>query len=77
MTQEEKTENSHSLENPTNDLESEKDSYRDENKSDLSPLANAGKADHLPVESIGSYARIDELLDGEGTEKRGRADSEN
>jgi len=73
MKQEEKIEDSKSVENPTN--VSEEDSNREESTTDLSPLADSGKADNLPVESIGSYARIGELLDGEGTEKRGQADS--
>jgi hypothetical protein len=73
MKQEEKIEDSKSVENPTN--VSEEDSNREESATDMSPLADSGKADNLPVESIGSYARIDELLDGEGTEKRGQADS--
>lgn len=74
MKQEEKIEDSKSVENPTN--VSEEESNREESATDLSPLADSGKADNLPVESIGSYARIDELLDGEGTEKLGQADSE-
>ncbi|HEX8265574.1 MAG TPA: hypothetical protein VF596_09230 [Pyrinomonadaceae bacterium] len=74
MKQEEKIEDSNSVENPTN--VSEEDSNREESATDLSPLADSGKADNLPVESIGSYARIGELLDGEGTERRGQADSE-
>lgn len=74
MKQKENTEDSRSFENPTN--ASAEDSNREESATDMSPLADSGKADHLPVESIGSYARIDELLDGEGTEKPGRVDSE-
>lgn len=74
MKQEEKIEDSKSVENPTK--VSEEESNREESMTDLSPLADSGKADNLPVESIGSYARIGELLDGEGTEKRGQADSE-
>ena len=73
MKQEEKIEDSKSVENPTN--VSEEELNREETTTDLSPLADSGKADNLPVESIGSYARIGELLDGEGTEKRGQADS--
>jgi hypothetical protein len=73
MKQEEKIEDSKSVENPTN--VSEEESNREESPTDLSPLADSGKADNLPVESIGSYARIGELLDGEGTEKLGQADS--
>ncbi|MDQ4120276.1 MAG: hypothetical protein M3209_02270 [Acidobacteriota bacterium] len=68
-------ENTDSSENPAEIPE--KDSNREENTADLSALADSETADNLPVESIGSYARIDELLDGEGTEKRGRADTEN
>ncbi|HEX8398626.1 MAG TPA: hypothetical protein VF644_14425 [Pyrinomonadaceae bacterium] len=73
MKQEEKIEDSKSVENQTN--VSEEESNREESATDMSPLADSGKADNLPVESIGSYARIDELLDGEGTERRGQADS--
>lgn len=73
MKQEEKIEDSKPVENQTN--VSEEESNREESATDLSPLADSGKADNLPVESIGSYARIGELLDGEGTEKRGQADS--
>ena len=74
MKQNENIEDSKSSENLTN--VSEEDSNKEESATDMSPLADSGKADNLPVESIGSYARIDELLDGEGTEKRGQADSE-
>jgi hypothetical protein len=73
MKQKENIEDSKSVKNPTNF--SEEDSNLEESTTDLSPLADSGKADNLPVESIGSYARIDELLDGEGTEKHGQADS--
>jgi hypothetical protein len=73
MKQNENIEDSKPFENPTN--VSEEDSNREESATDMSPLADSGKADNLPVESIGSYARIDELLDGEGTEKLGQADS--
>ncbi len=73
MKQEERMENSSSFENPAD--ETEKDANENETASDLSALADSETAENLPVESIGSYARIEELLDGEGTEKRGRADS--
>lgn len=73
MKQKENTEDSKSFGNTTN--VSDEDSNREESATDLSPLADSGKDDNLPVESIGSYARIDELLDGEGTEKPGQADS--
>jgi hypothetical protein len=74
MKQNENIEDSKSSKNLTN--VSEEDSNLKESATDMSPLADSGKADNLPVESIGSYARIDELLDGEGTEKLGHADSE-
>lgn len=67
MKQEENTENSDSFDNST-------EVEPGEETADLSPLADSDTADNLPVESIGSYARIDELQKGEGTEKRGRAD---
>lgn len=74
MKQAEIKENSGSFESLKN--ASEKDSNPEENQSDLSPLAESETAENIPVESIGSYARIDELLDGERTERRGEADSE-
>jgi hypothetical protein len=74
MKQKENIEDSKSVENQTN--VSEEESNREESATDMSPLADSGRADNLPVESIGSYARIEELLDGEGTEKLGQADSE-
>jgi hypothetical protein len=75
MKQEEITGNSVASENPTN--VEDKNLNPEEAAGDLSPLADSENADNLPVESIGSYGRIDDLLKGEGTEKHGRADSEN
>ena len=66
MSQEETRENSDSKET-TSDL-SEDRVNSEKNATDLSVQANHQEIDNLPIESIGSYARLEELLTDEESE---------
>ncbi len=67
MTQEETKENTNSNENVTNSPEGT--SNPAEASIDVSEQSDSQEIDNLPIESIGSYARLEELLTDEEKEK--------
>ncbi|MDQ3042283.1 MAG: hypothetical protein M3R11_07870 [Acidobacteriota bacterium] len=67
MSQEENKENVSSNENVTNSPE--ETSNPAEAAIDVSEQADSQEIDNLPIESIGSYARLEELLTDEEKEK--------
>ncbi len=66
MSQEKNKENFSSNENVTNSPE--ENSNPAEAATDLSEQADTQEIDNLPIESIGSYARLEELLTDEEKE---------
>ena len=66
MSQEETKENLTAKENPS-DL-SEENLNSEELPTGLTELTNSEEIDNLPIESIGSYARLEELLTDEEAE---------
>jgi hypothetical protein len=66
MNQEENKENSN-LNQAASDS-SEKNTNAEGNEANLSEQANSPEIDNLPIESIGSYARLEELLTDEEKE---------
>ena len=67
MSQEETKGNSESNENVTNSPE--ENSNPAEAAIDVAKQADSQEIDNLPIESIGSYARLEELLTDEEKEK--------
>ena len=67
MSQEETKENTNSSKNVTNSPE--ETSNPAEAAIDAAVQADSQEIDNLPIESIGSYARIEESLTGEEKEK--------
>lgn len=72
MSQEETIENANKT---ASDL-SEESINVDESSNDSSEPVNSEEIDNLPIESIGSYARLEELLTDEEAEKTGNPTSQ-
>ena len=63
MNQEETGQNLNSNESATDSPQENKSA--EENATDLSQLVNSEEVDNLPIESIGSYGRIEPLINDE------------